>query len=493
VTVTAASVSKQIVIPVTGTTLTASGDSFVLVGGSTLFTVRGVDSSGSPIPNATLTVVSSLGNAVAPATLTTNTQGIATFTYTGTRSGSDTLTITGLGARATASVAVSADEFRFDAPASATNVPTSTAQAVSVRFLRNGAPVVGSTVTFSTTRGAITPSSAVTDANGVVSASVSSTSAGPATVLAQTGTSQVSLPLTFVATTPATLVLQANPGAVAPNTTGSTTNQSTLQATVRDPSGNPVAGKLVNFTAIVDGSSGSIAPGSSLTDASGTATTQFIPGSASTANNGVVVQATVQGTGVVGTAALTVNTQALFISIATGNTISNLNETTYQKEFAVYVTDANGTPAGNRIVNLSVLPTVYFKGTMTFLSDNGGWVRQATAACPNEDRDRDGILDAGEDTNNNGRLDPGLPVVVTPAAVTTDATGFATFRLQYGENFAPWLNVDITARATVGGTESVKSQFYAVVGLASDFTDATIPPAGVISPFGTSSSCSNPN
>jgi hypothetical protein len=360
-----------------------------------------------------------------------------------------------------------------------------------VRFLSGGAPVAGAAVTFSTTRGSVSPAVVTTGADGQASTTVLSTSSGPANVVAQVAGAQATLPVIFVATSPATLVLQANPGAVPPNATGSTANQSTLQATVRDAAGNPVSGRTVNFTAVVDGSNGIISPGTSVTDANGIAIAQFIPGALTTANNGVVIQATVLGTGVVGNATLTVSGQALFISIATGNVIGNLDVNTYEKEFAVYVTDVNGAPAANRVVTLSVWADNYWKGTLG-QSEDGGWGYSSTPTfCLNEDGNRNGILDGGEDVNNNGKLEPGLPVVVTPS-VTTDSTGFATFKLRYGENYANWVSTTITARAVVGGTESVRTQTYFLFASAPDMA-ADNPPASVISPFGTATSCTNPN
>jgi hypothetical protein len=493
VTLTAGGVSKTVTIPVVGTTLSMSGDSSLLLGGVTTYTAKVVDSSGTAIPGASLTVVSSLGNTISPSTITSDAQGAATFQYTATRSGVDTLTLSGLGTTAQTSVSVSADDFRFESPASATSVVVGGTQTVTIRFLTNGIGASGQTVTFSTTRGTISPPSGTTDVNGRASAVVTSTTSGPATVIAQVGSAQSTLPLTFIATTPATLVLQANPGTVAPNTgSSSTVNRATLQAVVRDASGNPVSGRVVNFSAITDGSNGTISPGSGTTDSNGAVVAQFIPGPLTTASNGVLIRATVQGTSISGDASLTVSGQALFISIATSNEINNLDPTTYKKDFSVYVTDAQGAPV-SRVVDLSVFPDTYLKGTLHKPFLNQPWMYNGTpTACPNEDViNKDGILQAGEDTNGDGRLTPGLPVVVAPASVTTAANGFATFSLTYGENFAPWLIVSITARASVGGTESVQSQVYNVLGSASDFNSPN-PPAGHISPFGTVASYSSP-
>jgi hypothetical protein len=194
-----------------------------------------------------------------------------------------------------------------------------------------------------------------------------------------------------------------------------------------------------------------------------------------------------------------VNGRALFITIGFGNEISNLDQTTYSKLFSVYVTDANGVSVGNQVVNLSVIPTVYYKGVLTLCAVVGpgcsvvGWSQLVSATCPNEDLNLDGILNVGEDTNANGQLTPGNIVVAAPGSVTTDATGRATFSLQYGEQFVPWATVAVTARATVAGTESRQSILFDLVGLASDFNNVSISPAGAVSPFGSASSCTNPN
>lgn len=62
--------------------------------------------------------------------------------------------------------------------------------------------------------------------------------------------------------------------------------------------------------------------------------------------------------------------------------------------------------------------------------------------------------------------------------MTTDASGFASFALEYGEQFAAWVSFEITARATVAGTESKSVHNYFAAGLSSDFTNEQIAPAG---------------
>jgi hypothetical protein len=331
---------------------------------------------------------------------------------------------------------------------------------------------------------------------------VKSDTAGPVTVSAQLGTARSSLTAAFVATVPATLVLQANPAALLPNAAGSTTNQSALTAVVRDAIGNPVQGAVVNFNAIADASGGSIAPGSVTTDASGTATAQYITGPSSTAANGVQIRATVQSNpAILGDTFLTANGSALFISIARSNTLTDFDSTTYQKNFSVYVTDATGAPAGNRAVTLSVDPISYGKGTLTYVTpvrwDYTGLV--PAAVCQNEDqlfpldptKYRNGILDAIEDINGNGKLEPGSPAVIV-SSVTTDALGFATFTLRFGKNYAWWVNTQIVAKSLVSGTESKQVVSYLLEMSAADAASPATP-ANVSSPFGVANLCTNPN
>jgi hypothetical protein len=503
VTATAGSVSGNVVLPVTGTLVTVAGSGSLQAGGAaSQYTVRAVDSSGNAVAGTTIAVRSTLGNSLSSSSLRTDPTGVATFLYTPNIAGTDTLIVSGLGTSASSTVVVNAIDFVAISPGSNTSIPIDSRQTITFQYKSSGVGVAGQTVAFSTTRGTLASSTATTDANGQASVDLSSTTAGPAVVVAQiSGVGSVNLPVQFVAITPARIVVQANPGSVLPNPSG-TSNQSTIEALVRDANGNAVANRQVNFTLVTDLSNGTLSPGIATTDANGRAQVQFIPGASSTPSDGVEIQATVANTLISDATLLTVNGKALFITIAFGNTMTNLDETTYKKPFSIYVTDANGVPVGNQMVSLSVIPTVYYKGSLifdcpinkTFCKDEERLWRYfvSPTICPNEDLNLDGFLDAGEDTNNNKQLTPGNVVVTAPGTVTTDATGRASFDLEYGEQFAPWVTVAVTARASVVGTESRQSIEFDLVGLASDFF-SVIPPAGAKSPFGTSGQCTDPN
>lgn len=496
VTVTSGAASGTLVLAVTDSTVTVSGSGSMQVGGPlSTYTVRAADSAGNPVSGASVSVSSSLGNTISLSAPTTGSTGTTSFSYTPTLAGTDTLTISSLGVQTTTTVQVNAIDFAVLSPPSNTTIAVgATGQAVTVRYKTSNVGVAGSTVTFSSTRGSVTPSTATTDANGDASVLLTSTTAGPATLVAQiAGIGQVSLPVLFTATTPSTVVVQSNPSALQPNVAGSSSNQSSIEAVVRDANGNAVANTQVAFSVLQDLSNGTLSPGVALTDSTGRAQVQFIPGPLSTANNGVVIQASAGTPTVSGTTSLTVNGRALFITIAFGNTIAALDSppTTYTKTFSVYVNDANGVAVANQDLTLAVLPEDYGKGILGYDAVSSLWLNPLITVCPNEDSNRNGILDSGEDSNRNGTLTPGNVAVAVPGTVTTNTLGRATFELQYGMPYATWVRVRIVARATVAGTESSQSLLMRLPFAATDFGDANIPPPAAISPFGQSNQCTD--
>lgn len=496
VTVKAGAVTNSVVVPVTGTNASLVGVGSVLMGGTATYAVALRDSAGNPLPSATVAVRSSLGNNVSPTSLTTDVNGGASFNYVANSSGNDVLSISGAGATASLAVGVSGEDFSVVTPSAGTEIFVNTEREVRVRYRSGGAGVAGQRVNFSTTRGSVSVPSAVTDANGEALVNVSSTTAGPATVTAQiNGGALTTVGVLFTAATPDSVVLQINPGAIPPNPAGSAANRAQLQAVVRDASGNPVKGRVVNFTLVADTSGGRLSAGTGVTDANGSVSDAFIPGPLSTASNGVQIRAAVAGTSVQDQGGLTVSNQALFITIATSNTIGNRDETTYTKPFSVRVTDANGTAVRSQVVTLSVFPLRYAKGSLRFPLGGPVWDYAVGSPqwCANEDGNRDGILQPGEDANGDGRLTPGMPGAIPVSAVTTDDTGFASFALEYGEQFSPWVQFEISARAIVAGTESVSKMLFTASSLVDDINKEDVTPAGRISPFGATLDCSVPN
>lgn len=493
-TVKSGGVTKTAVLPVTGTTLSASGATSVLAGTVGNFAVSVRDSSGSAVAGVPIKVSSTLNNVVTLANGgNTDVNGGVAFTYNAANPGTDTLTISGAGASQSLNVIVSSLNFAFSSPAAEAEVSVGSQQAVVVRYVSGGVGVPNKTVAFSTTRGSVNPSQAVTDANGNATTQLTSQAVGAAIVSASVDANVVTtLPINFISRTPANLVLQTSSAAVAPNAAGSTVNQTELRATVRDAAGNPVKGQTVFFTAVKDLSGGKIKTGTAITDSNGLATDVFIAGAVSTATNGVQIRATVPNTAISSDTNITVNGQALFITIAANNTIEKLS-TQYRKTFSVQVSDSNGSPVADQSLTVSVWPSIYSKGVLKFSSTDNIWFSDVSVSCPNEDENRDGKLDAREDVNSNGVLTPGQPGLVSPANLTTDAAGNVEFNVTYGQQFAFWIDFELSAKATVAGTESGAFFLFPASAPASDMTNKDIPPAAFNNPFGRASSCSDKN
>ncbi|MGH8142378.1 MAG: beta strand repeat-containing protein [Steroidobacteraceae bacterium] len=509
VTATAGTSSGTVNVAVIGSTLTVTGPSSLVLGSSATYTVALTDSGSNGIGNTALNVSSALGNTVTPASLVTDSTGHATFQLTATMAGSDTVTAAGLGLTATQALSVSSQNFNFTAPAANASVDIGSSQAVKLVWTNGGVPVANQTVSFSSTRGTVT-STAMTDATGTANVLVSSTTAGPAVITASATDGGVSvtaqLPLNFIAMTPASLDLQASPATVPVQ------GQSTISAIVRDASNNLVQGQTVNFT-LTDNTGGTLSVGSAVTDVQGRAQVVYTASTTASAANGVQIAATVLGTSVTNTVYLTVGGQTLFLSLGTGNTISeNTSKTQFILPYAVQALDSGGNAVSGVQITLTVhsLPpddpapggspdftasssvyAAYAKGIWT--KGTSSWVQSVAADCLNEDVDGTGIFESSEDLNANGKLDPGDVAAVSPGTVTTDSTGSANVTITYPEDHAAWVQVRLTATATVAGTQTSTTSTFWLPMLASYLTNLTVTPPGVVSPYGIAASCADPN
>lgn len=488
ITVTSGTISSQLTLPISGTTIRTSGPSSLIRGASAAFDVVVTDSTNNVVPGVTITPTSTLANPlIAVGGPVSNSNGLVTFTYTATNAGSDALAFAGAGATTTLSslLTISAQTFAFTSPAAGTNVPVSVSRRMTVR-LAGVTPLAGNVVNFAATGGTFVGSStAPTDSNGDASVDFRSDAAGPVTVQATVASngSSTTLPINLVADTPSKLILQVAQVSIAPNATASGTNQAQLLAKVTDSSGNPVQGVTVNFSRAADPSGGNLLQASALTDATGVASVTYRSGAQSTGNNGVKFVATIStAPSVFGTANLTVSQTSLFIALGTGNVIDNLDPQTYKKDWVVYVTDSNGVALNNVTLTIKAIPVNYRTGELRW--NSVVWAATApTYSCRSEDRNQNGILDPASDDNKDGVLWPGNVISVTPGTVQT-VNGRVTISLIYAESYAPWVDVLLTASATVSGTESKTEAQFIVTGLAADFDKETVPPAGIVSPFG---------
>lgn len=492
ITGTTSNQTQTVTVDVVGTTLDLSGPTSLPLGDAGQYSVLLEDAGGTGIGGQSITITSTTGNAISATPLTTAANGQASFTLTAAAGGVDTLTATGFGLVDTHSVTVSADQFAFLAPAANTEIPLGTNEPVQVQWLVGGVPVTdGSVVNFSTTRGTVSAASAMTAA-GIASITVSATSAGPAVITAtnSAGTSTQRV-VEFVATMPTEIELQANPFTVGPQ------EQSTITAIVRDAAGNLVKNQIVDFT-LDDVTGGSISVAQDTTDSQGRAHTFYTASTTTSAANGVVVTATVQGTAITDSVALSVAQRELFMSIGTGNEIFEPNSAQYRVEYAVQVTDSQGNPVQGVSVQANVLSLDYRKGVRNWNGQTWVSVLSTPAPCPDEDINRNGVLDVGEDANGSGSIEAGNVATVTAQGAgggtfTTDVNGFGLLDVVYPQEFAYWAQVRLQTTTSVGGTEFAQSTNFTLPGLAADFNNQNTAPPGIVSPFGTAATCADPN
>lgn len=491
VTASADSESARIEIPVSGTALAIDGPGAVASGQTADLTATLTDSAGDGIGNQPIDVTSALGNTIQSGSLQTNAQGVARFSLRGDNTGDDTVTVSALGAASTHTLQVGGNSFTLGAPAGGSRIPTGRSVAVKSTLLDSGDPVSGRQIDFTSTRGRFENTSATTDNNGLATASLSSTDAGPATITASTPDGQsASVTVQFVATEAASITLQASPATV------DTGGNSTLTAVVRDDDDNPVSGVAVNFT-LTDASGGAIQPARATSDDSGRAIATYTAGSSSTGEPATVNAAVGDAPDVSDTASITVGGQALRVALGTSGDIDTSDDgTSYVLPYVALVTDAAGNPITSADFELSVQSLAYQEGMKVPDAEDEYYVpvyqAPATASdfgCGNEDLDHDGILDEGEDTNDNGVLDPGN-VASVPRTAELGDDGTANFNLTYPKNFSGWVKVRLRVTAAVQGSETMQNAFFVLPAAADDVsTSIDGDPPGVTSPFGTDGVC----
>jgi hypothetical protein len=375
-------------------------------------------------------------------------------------------------------------------------------------------------VMVTTTLGTIVPPTVLTKVNGSPNVrkgtiTITSQFPGKATVRAAIDNTFVAVgTINLVSKIADKLAIQAVTPILAPN------GQTNIVATVKDVNDNPVSGVEVIFS-LKNPLGGTLNTSSATTNNQGEAVVTFTAGPDVTGTDKIEVLSKVldKDTNYTGERSqnlkLTVGGKAVFVSIATGNEIEEITSTTYAVPYQVTVTDSTGKGVANTEVNLSVWPVNYYKGYYVFSQDLKLWIAQYTAQCSNEDANQNGALDAwennktgnalsyldypaGEDVNvednGDGKLWPGNPVTLSNGTLKTDANGMAEFKVLYGQSYANWLRVRLTARAQVSGTESKTDTVFSLSASSADMTnDKVSPPGGTISTFGSANVCSDSN
>ena len=469
ITATSGTATTQLPVQVIGTTLTATPSAITLTGPTAFTTVTFAvkDSGNNPIAGEAVTLVESgTGDVTLSATTGAGTSIAATITVP---------------AVATATFGISQTVLNANPPVLN---PTAVAMQIGdALVITVTAPPPTTSVTFATSVGALNGGGTfvvVPVAGGVATATLATAAAGTATIQvidANNANPSVSDTLTvfMTAITPSTITLQATP-TVIPKSSGGTSGVSTLIATVKDATGQPVGGVPVAFSiqnptgggeqlsTVIAFTASTPTPSLGL----GQAITSFTSGSLTSTAGGVKIRAAVPGT-VVTTDALT--DAAIVIGGKAGSVFfgqateiaQTANNTAYSYAMSVIVADSNGNPAPlGTVVNLSVWPIAWSTGKNCTVDASGASV----GTFPNEDANENLILDPGEDGNRDadvsieglidGQLTPPNSAGGTlPATVTTDANGVATFNLTYTKPSAIWIVDRIRASTLVSGSEAV--------------------------------------
>ncbi len=303
--------------------------------------------------------------------------------------------------------------------------------------------------------------------------------------------------------------VSANPSVVGANSGSSTTNRTEIRALFLGANNLPVQNVRVKFDLAGDANSigGAFTSGTSTlySDASGVVTTAYIPGSRSSPTDGVTVRAcygTTDSDPNLTTCAtstivkLTVTSEPLAVSIGTDGTILSVNnDLMYAKRFIVSVVDAAGNAKPDVNLSVSVDLPKYYKGYYTRPAGAPGWVKTETAVCGNEDTNKNGVLEAGEDLDADNVLEPrksDVSIVLTHSKTRADGT--AEVQIQYAKNLGSWIAALITVSASgVSGTEGRAQFSLDPVPVDAASITSTSSPAFQISPYGIVGSCTDKN
>lgn len=497
VTVKSGTLVKTIDIAITGTTLVLDGPARIALNTPTTFTAKLKDSAGKALANETVAINSSLNNAVTPVSgsgFMTDANGEIQFTINAAVSGTDTISVSALGVSSSKTLEISGDNFTITSINS--EIKVKTPEAISLKWTQNGIAQANKTINLAATRGEIKPTQTVTtDAQGLATFYVGSSTAGGTVITATDASTGLSTSLTreFVATTPAVLNTQVEKELITPE---SSTN---VVSVVRDSADNPVKNQIIVFN-LEDTVGGKLSSSTATTDSLGKATIGYTAGNATSAKDGVKISSYIQNTTINDNITLTVGGQALRIVLGEDEKVVE-DGIFYKKSFGVIITDSAGNPVKDKKVDFTLVPTKYMKGyyaSCGSVTDAAGDVNEKPvyiprAVCDSEDIDKDGWLDvnavgAGEDINGNGRLEPTNPATVTNSAVT-DSDGKVLATVIYPQSQATWSEVRLTARILVSGTEYIESTDFVLPVAAADVGACDVSPPNAISPYGVEPSC----
>lgn len=281
--------------------------------------------------------------------------------------------------------------------------------------------------------------------------------------------------------------LAITPNTIAPNVTGSSINRAGLRAVFQNASNQAIKNVRARFEIVPPGlgSDEKISTGSGTvySDANGQALADYIAGTRSSPTDGVQVRVCYGMTDAeiangacpnFRIATMTVASQPISVTLGDNNELARgADNLTYIKKFDIAVADSAGNAVPNAQISASVDLRVYGKG---LYSDPRTW-------CVNEDTNRNGFLDAGEDADGNGVISPRKADVVLSyvGAKTTGVNGRATIQVEYPMNVATWLFYAVKVTTSVAGSEGTVEKLYRTDFIEGDDKNGSFltPPYGV--------------
>lgn len=497
-----------------------------------------IDNSGSGSVKATATALTAAGQALTGVPVTFSVDNKAAFTVTSIATGSNgqvvatvtsgadssnrIVTVTATSGSLTTTASFSITGAKLTGTRKKANVLPGETDSVDFHLTNsNGIAMAGQT--FTVTAGSLASSTGVSDVSGNFSyVFTAPATTGAIDIMASAGgtTNTQTVTVSTVSTVPivdlATIQsasVAANPSVVSTNTTG-TTNRTEIRALFIGVGNKPIPNVRVRFDLAGDPSNvgGSFSAGDNtatgdrsvvLTDQNGVATTAYIPANRSSPTNGVTIRACYGGTDAfavcnpVNSAATTITVVADPLAVTIGSNEKvyvGTNDLTYIRKFVVQVVDASGRAKGN----VNIVPSVdidrYYKGSYVkttlwvpgYINDSNAAVPGPVPECFNEDMNRNGVNEAGDDINHSGALDPRKSDVAISivGSSLTDSSGAATVQIEYPKNVATWARVKILVSATgVSGTEGRATWTEILPAEVAAFTGAGAP-AFVNSPYG---------
>lgn len=255
--------------------------------------------------------------------------------------------------------------------------------------------------------------------------------------------------------------LSITPNTVKPNLDGGKANAADLRALFLDKDNRAIPNMRVRFEIVPPGlgSGESISTGaqSVISNASGVVQAQYIPGARTSPTNGVQIRMC-YGPSDASLAngqcpayrlsTLTVANEPVSITIGDNNELEKGdNNLTYIKKFDVAVANSAGEAVVGSDTSVSVDILYYGFGKFGSAIDSG--------FCLNEDFNRNGSLDAGEDKNGDGKLTPPKADIVVSYlnGRKTGANGRLAVQVEYPQNVATWLIYKLTVSTGVSGSE----------------------------------------